>query len=104
MSTLLKRFLSGLLGERSFKGDGYVVRFGSLPFTFVYEEGDKKLTIDGENVADLGEKPHLAVYVNNLRWDSPHEFLVIPEDKASQIIGRLEVALLQLAPGAELIR
>jgi len=101
---VLGRFLSWLLGQKSFTGDGYAVRFGSLAFNFAYEEDDKKLTVDGEIVADCGERPHLAVYVNNLRWDSPHEFLVIPEEKATQIIERLKVALVQLAPGAELIR
>jgi len=100
----LMRLLSRLFTGRKFEGDGYVVRFATSWIGFVYEEADKKMKIYAERMIDEpGKRSHLAVYVSDLRWDPPNQFLVITDEKAKQINRRLEIALTQLVPGAELI-
>jgi hypothetical protein len=103
--TALVRFLSHLFAARKFKGDGYVVRFAPTWTGFVYEEADKEIKIYAERMVDE-RGIHLAVYVKDsrdLRWEPPNDRHVISEDKARQIIRRLEVALARLAPAAELV-
>jgi hypothetical protein len=101
--TSVGRLLSRIICGAIYRGDCFTVKLDG-PFAIIYAEAGKSMRISSELLYDDSNHLYRGIYVRDLKWNAPNDFLVIDSADYEKIVEGLIIALADLDPSAKLIR
>lgn len=88
----LRRAIRWIAKGAAYEGPGFSVSLQGA-FGVLYSEPGRQMRITGELFYDESNNRYRGLYINQVHWDPPYEYLVIDEAKRREIRDRVREAL-----------